>query len=59
MAEFSIIERYCQGIGAQHSTTKIAVGDDAAVVSVPNGMELAVSLDTMVEGVHFLSLIHI
>ena len=53
MAEFSIIERYCQGIGAQHSTTKIAVGDDAAVVSVPNGMELAVSLDTMVEGVHF------
>lgn len=31
----------------------IGVGDDAAVVNVPSGMQLAVSVDTMVEGVHF------
>lgn len=53
MAEFSLIERFCTGIGAQHSSTKIGVGDDAAVVSIPPSMELAISVDTMVAGVHF------
>lgn len=53
MAEFSLIERYCQDIGSTHSSTKIGVGDDAAVVQVPSGQELVISVDTMVEGVHF------
>jgi thiamine-monophosphate kinase len=53
MAEFSIIEEFCQGIGPNHPETKLGVGDDAAVVDVPKGMELAISVDTMVSGVHF------
>lgn len=53
MAEFSIIERYCQGLGADHSETQLGVGDDAAVIRVPDDKELAISVDTMVEGVHF------
>lgn len=53
MAEFSIIEEFCHGIGPSHADTKLSVGDDAAIVSIPKGMELAVSVDTMVADVHF------
>ena len=53
MQEFSLIERFCQNIGWRHSSTKIGVGDDAAVLQIPADMALAVSVDTMVEGVHF------
>ncbi|MEM7361242.1 MAG: thiamine-phosphate kinase [Pseudomonadota bacterium] len=53
MTEFSLIERYCQGIGVTHSSTRLGVGDDAAILRVPDGMELVVSVDSMVEGVHF------
>lgn len=53
MAEFSIIEKYCRGIGVEHKSTKLNIGDDAAIVEIPNDMELAISVDTMVEGVHF------
>lgn len=52
-AEFSLIERYCQNIGPQHKATKLSIGDDAAVVSIADNMQLAISVDTMVEGVHF------
>jgi thiamine-monophosphate kinase len=54
MSEFEIIKNYCSGIGTQHSDTRLGVGDDAAIISVPNGYELAISVDTMVAGVHFL-----
>lgn len=53
MSEFSIIDRYCHGVGKAQPETSIGVGDDAAVMTVPAGMQLAVSMDTMVEGVHF------
>ncbi|NNC98776.1 MAG: thiamine-phosphate kinase [Gammaproteobacteria bacterium] len=53
MQEFSLIERYCKNLGWRHSATRIGVGDDAAVVQVPDNMDLAISVDTMVEGVHF------
>lgn len=53
MAEFSLIERYCQGLGTEHPDTRLSIGDDAAIISVPQGMELAISVDSMVEGVHF------
>lgn len=53
MAEFSIIEEFCHGIGPDHAETKLSVGDDAAIVAVPDTMELAISVDTMVSGVHF------
>ena len=55
MAEFSIIEEFCQGIGPDHPETSLSVGDDAAVIDVPNGTELAISVDTMVAGVHFFA----
>lgn len=53
MSEFSVIEQYCTALGASHTETDLGVGDDAAVVTVPPAMRLAVSVDSMVESVHF------
>jgi len=36
----------------------LGVGDDAALVDVSNGMDLAVSTDTMVQGTHFFPDVH-
>ena len=55
--EFSIIERYFKSISnlSQHENTVIiGPGDDCAVLRVPDDMELCVSTDTLLEGVHFL-----
>ena len=32
---------------------KVGIGDDAAVVAVPEGMQLVLSMDTLLSGVHF------
>lgn len=52
LSEFSIIERYftrpaCRG------DVVLGVGDDAALLQVPHGMQLAVSVDTLIAGHHF------
>ena len=55
--EFSIIERYFKSISnlSQHQNTVIiGPGDDCAVLRVPDDMELCISTDTLLEGVHFL-----
>jgi thiamine-monophosphate kinase len=52
LSEFSLIARYF----APLATAPEALGlrDDAAVIALPDGQELVVSCDTIVEGVHFL-----
>ena len=54
MSEFDLIEKYCTNLGTSHSDTVLSVGDDAAIVNIPDGFQLVVSVDTMVEGTHFL-----
>lgn len=52
--EFSIIERYFTRPATPHDPQlRLGIGDDAALLQVPEGMELAVATDTLVEGVHF------
>ncbi len=51
--EFELIERYFGDIGLPAANLSLGPGDDAAVVSVPPGRELVLSLDTLVDGVHF------
>jgi thiamine-monophosphate kinase len=53
MGEFELIRRYFMPaqVGAGVVT---GVGDDGAVLEVPPGQQLVVSIDTLVEGVHFL-----
>ncbi len=56
-SEFKLIERYFaqRSSASQNSDENIVlgIGDDAALLNVPIGMELAVSVDTLIVGVHF------
>jgi thiamine-monophosphate kinase len=51
--EFSLIDRIRERTAQGRDDVRLGIGDDAALVSVPTGQELAVAIDTMVEGVHF------
>lgn len=55
MGEFELIERYFARRAAQIRAPHVAlgIGDDAALLDIPAGMQLAVSVDTLVSGVHF------
>ncbi len=53
LSEFNLIERYFSGQGPRREDVTLGVGDDCALLRVPAGMELAVSIDALVEGVHF------
>jgi thiamine-monophosphate kinase len=53
MGEFELIERYFAAIGPSRADVILDVGDDAALLSVPAGYELAACTDTLVAGRHF------
>lgn len=56
MDEFALIRRYFQSMQKDASAygVSVGIGDDCAVLNVPHGQQLVVSIDTLVEGVHFL-----
>lgn len=53
LSEFELIDRYLSRLGARRDDVLLGVGDDAALVRPPAGLELALAADTIVEGVHF------
>jgi thiamine-monophosphate kinase len=53
VTEFDLIRRHLTGLGAERDDVLIDVGDDCALLRVPADRELAVSIDTLVAGVHF------
>src|SRR5277367_5438332 len=53
MDEFELIGRYFSRLGAARSDVVLGIGDDAALLSVPDGAELAAAVDTIVAGRHF------
>ena len=53
--EFDIIRRYFTRQSPNRNDVIAGIGDDAALLQVPAGMELVVCMDTLVEGVHFPS----
>ena len=53
--EFEIIQRYFASLSDQPDYVIAGPGDDCAIVDVPAGVELCVSTDTLIAGVHFLS----
>jgi thiamine-monophosphate kinase len=53
MDEFSLIQSYFSQITPKSVLTDIGVGDDAAVLNLPLNKQLVVSVDTLVNGVHF------
>ncbi len=52
--EFRLIDRIRERTAQGRDDVHLGIGDDAALLAVPEGQELAVAIDTMVEGVHFL-----
>jgi thiamine-monophosphate kinase len=54
-SEFELIERYFASLTPLGEGILQGPGDDCARVRVPESCELAVSIDTLVEGVHFLA----
>lgn len=55
LSEFDLISKYFRNAFKDGPDVRCGIGDDAAVVSVPQGMHLALSMDTLVAGVHFPS----
>lgn len=53
IGEFELIERYLSRLGAQRDDVVLGVGDDAALLRPPPGLELVLAADTIVEGEHF------
>jgi thiamine-monophosphate kinase len=51
--EFRLIDRIRERTALTRGDVRLGIGDDAAVLAVPAGQELAVAIDTLVEGVHF------
>jgi thiamine-monophosphate kinase len=55
MKEFELINRFFTGRGITRRDVDLGIGDDCALVTIPDGCQLAVTTDTLVEGVHFFS----
>ena len=54
IGEFDLIKRYFQQQTQLDDSVQLAIGDDCALVSVPENYQLAITTDTMVENTHFL-----
>jgi len=53
ISEFSIIDRHFKSRILNRADVALGIGDDAAITSVPDGMQLVSAMDTLVSGVHF------
>jgi thiamine-monophosphate kinase len=51
--EFELIARIRDRCAVAREDVRLGIGDDAALLAVPTGHILAVSMDTLVAGVHF------
>jgi len=53
LSEFSLIESYFKNCGLSAYPAKLGIGDDAAVLEPPENKHLVMTMDTLIEGVHF------
>lgn len=54
LSEFSLIDRYFKRQSVKKTVT-LGIGDDCALLNIPQDYELAITTDTMVENVHFFA----
>ncbi|UAY97353.1 thiamine-phosphate kinase [Dickeya dadantii] len=52
--EFDVIARYFNRVGYSRRDVELGIGDDCALLNIPDKQLLAVSTDTLVSGIHFL-----
>lgn len=55
MSEFDLIRTHFAALGSTREDVILGVGDDCALLAVPPGQQLAVSIDTLAAGVHFMA----
>jgi len=55
ISEFSLIKQYFSDLTAQRDDVLLGIGDDCALLTCPPQQAVAVSIDTLVEGVHFFA----
>ncbi len=55
VSEFALIQNYFAKQPIINPVNRLGIGDDCGLISVPEGYELAITTDTMVEGVHFFA----
>lgn len=53
LTEFTIIENYFHRPKKPAKNVVVGIGDDAAVIEIPKEQQVVISVDTLVEGVHF------
>jgi thiamine-monophosphate kinase len=53
VSEFALIDRFFRDTGARQGSTVLSQGDDGAVIEIPPGYQLVMSIDTLISGVHF------
>nr|WP_283104372.1 thiamine-phosphate kinase [Shewanella inventionis] len=53
--EFQLIEHYFRNKGQKRRDVELSIGDDCALVNPADNKSIAISCDTLVENVHFLS----
>lgn len=52
-SEFELIKKYFQKLTEDDPSVKCGIGDDAAIIQISPGMELVLSMDTLLEDTHF------
>lgn len=55
LGEFDLIRRFFGGSALQHPFNQLGIGDDCALLNLPDSYQIAVTADTMVENVHFFA----
>ncbi|OGO91339.1 MAG: thiamine-phosphate kinase [Coxiella sp. RIFCSPHIGHO2_12_FULL_44_14] len=53
ISEFDIIQRYFKSKLIHTNIHRLGIGDDAAVLEIPQGLQLVTSVDSLNEGIHF------
>jgi len=54
ITEFSLIRKFFYRKLKARKHVSIGIGDDCALTNVPDGQQLAITVDTLVKGIHFL-----
>ena len=53
LGEFALIDRLTEAFPLRHESSLKGVGDDAAVIATPDGMQTLLTTDLLLEGIHF------
>lgn len=53
LGEFALIKHLTKDFPLHHESTRLGVGDDAAVIAYPEGLHTLLTTDLLLEGIHF------